>query len=205
MNAMSTRRVSSTRSACSPTAAWVSPRTRPPSRCRVTVGMADSRAAIGTELVTTTRSRSAGSRAATRAVVVPASNSTLPPAEREELGGGAGDGVLVIGAGGLAFVDAGLDDVQRADRHGAAVHPAQHAGPVQHGEVAAHRLGGDGVGLGQFGHRGAAPATSPARRSPADVPPGTRRSVLCGICVAWMDVDICCFTPVRVDLSRYLL
>ena len=60
MNAMSTRSVSSTRSVCSPTAAWVRPRTRPPSSCRETDGMAASRAAIGTELVTTTSSRSAG-------------------------------------------------------------------------------------------------------------------------------------------------
>ena len=42
-------------------------------------GIAASRAAMGTELVTTTSSRSVGSRAAMRAVVVPASSSTLAP------------------------------------------------------------------------------------------------------------------------------
>ena len=78
------------------------------------------------------------------------------PAEGKELGGGRGDGVLVFGAGGLALTDAGLDEVQRTDRHGAAVHPSQDARLVQDGEVAAHRLGGDVVGLRQFGHRGTA-------------------------------------------------
>ena len=79
MNAMSTRSVSSTRRACSPTAACVTPRTRPPSSCSDTDGIAASRAATGTELVTTTSSRSAGNWAAMRAVVVPASSSTLAP------------------------------------------------------------------------------------------------------------------------------
>ena len=41
--------------------------------------MVASRAAMGTEFVTATTSRSGGSMPATRAVVVPASNSTLAP------------------------------------------------------------------------------------------------------------------------------
>jgi len=112
--------------------------------------MAASRAAIGTELVTTISSRSAGNWAAMRAVVVPASSSTLAPAERKELGGGRGDGVLVFGAGGLPLTDTGLDEVQRTGRHCAAVHPPQYARLVQDGEVSPHRLGGDVVGLCQL-------------------------------------------------------
>ena len=41
-------------------------------------------------------------------------------------------------------------------RRNAAVHPSQHAGLVQEREVAAHRFGGDVVGLRQFSHRGTA-------------------------------------------------
>ena len=77
------------------------------------------------------------------------------PAEREELGRGRGDGVLVFGAGVLAFTDAGLDEPQGPHGNGAAVHPPHQPGAVQDGQVAADRLGGDVVGLGQFGHRGA--------------------------------------------------
>ena len=51
--ATSTRRSCSARMVASPTAVCVMPRTRPPSTCRVTPGLADSRAAIGTELVAT--------------------------------------------------------------------------------------------------------------------------------------------------------
>ena len=156
MNAMSTRSVSSTRSACSPTAAWVRPRTRPPSSCRETdrhgrepggdrhrVGHHDQ-LAVGRQLGRD--ARGGGARVEQHAGA----------AAGKELGGGRGDGVLVLGAGGLALADAGLDEVQRTDRHGAAVHPSHDAGLVEDGEVAAHRLGGDVVGLRQLGHRGAA-------------------------------------------------
>ena len=91
-----------------------------------------------------------------RAVVVPASSSTLRPAQREELGGGGGDGVLVVGAGGLPLADARFDEVQRARRNRAAVDAADDAGLVERGQVAAHGLGGDVVGLGELGDRGAA-------------------------------------------------
>ena len=63
--------------------------------------------------------------------------------------------VLVFGAGVLALADAGLDEPQRRARNGAAVHPAHQPGAVQDREVAADGLGGDVVGLGQFGDRGA--------------------------------------------------
>ena len=155
MNATSTRRLSSTRSACSPTAAWVMPRTRPPSSCSDTVGTAASRAAMGTELVTTrARGRSAAGRRCGGGGAGVQQHARA--AQGEELGRGRGDGVLVVGAGGLPLADARFDEVQGARGHGAAVHPAQHAGLVEHGEVAAHGLGGDVVGLSQFGHRRAA-------------------------------------------------
>ena len=112
-------------------------------------------AAIGTELVTTIRSRSVGSRAAMRAVVVPASSSTRPPVAGTKSTAARGDRVLVVGAGGLALADAGFDEVQRAGRHCAAVDPSQHAGLVEDGQVAAHGFGGDVVGLGELGDRGA--------------------------------------------------
>ena len=89
-------------------------------------------------------------------MVVPGVEQHAGAAEREELGRGRGDGVLVFGAGDLALADAGLDEVQCPHRDGAAVHPAHQPGAVQDGEVAADRLGGDVVGLGQLGDRGAA-------------------------------------------------
>ena len=72
--------------------------------------MLASRAAIGTELVTTVSSRSDGNVAAIRPVVVPASSSTVAPLEQKESSRGRGDGVLVLGAGVLAFTDTGLDE-----------------------------------------------------------------------------------------------
>ena len=74
----------------------------------------------------------------------------------QQLGGGGRDGVLVLGPGGFAFAHAGLDEVERAHRNRAAVHSPQHPGLVQGGEIAPDRLGGDVVGLRQFGDRGAA-------------------------------------------------
>ena len=56
----------------------------------------------------------------------------------------------------MRYSTASLDQVQRADRDGAAVHPPDDARLVQYGEVAAHGLGGDLVGLRQLGDRGAA-------------------------------------------------
>jgi hypothetical protein len=125
------------------------------------------------------------------------------PAEGEELGGGCRDGVLVFGAGVLAFADARLDQSQRPHGNGAAVHPAHQAGPVKRCEVPAHGLGGHVVGVGQFGHRGA---------TLADHQRGDRLLTLFGIHgapVVWvrvrLDVDICCFTTERVDLSMVSL
>ena len=62
--------------------------------------------------------------------------------------------MFVAGPGGLAFIDAGFDQVQRPDRHRTAVHPPQQAGPVENGQIPPHRLGGDVVGLRQIGNRG---------------------------------------------------
>jgi hypothetical protein len=73
--------------------------------------------------------------------------------QREEFGRGPGDGLLVVGSGDLPLVDAGFHHMQGADRDGAAVNAAYQPGPVQGGQVATHRLGGDVVGLGQFGDR----------------------------------------------------
>ncbi len=205
MNAMSTRRVSSTRSACSPTAAWVTPRTRPPSSCSDTVGMVASRAAIGTELVTTTSSRSVGRCVGdARRWWCRRRAARWPPLSGKNSRGRRGDGVLVVGAGGVALADAGFDEVQRPGRDGAAVDAAQHAGPVEGGEVAAHGLGRDVVGLGQLGDRGAALAASPA---------SDRLLALFGVhrapyadqsyvgYHADSNVDMVGFTPECVDLS----
>ena len=63
-----------------------------------------------------------------RAVVVPASSSTLPPLSGKNSVAARGDGVLVLGAGGLALADAGLDEVQRPRRDRAAVHAADTPG-----------------------------------------------------------------------------
>ena len=81
MKATSARSRDSASTVSSPTAAWVVERTRPGSRWRFTLGDPASRAAIGTALVTTVSCRSRGSIIASRAVVVPASSSTLPPVD----------------------------------------------------------------------------------------------------------------------------
>src|SRR6267378_2059403 len=196
MNATSTRGVSSTRSVCSPTAAWVRPRTRPPRSCRETDGMAASRAAIGTELVTTISSRSAGNWAAMRAVVVPASSSTLAPPS----------GKNSVAAAAMAFL-CSERVVSRSPTPGSTRCSAR-AGTappctrlVQDGEVSPHRLGGDVVGLCQLGHR----RTAMRHHQRSD-----RLLTLFGVheapfvwVLAQLDVDIVGFTTVRVDLSRY--
>ena len=54
--------------------------------------------------------------------------------------------------GAVPLAEAGLDQGERRPgRHGAAVHAAEHAGPLEHGEVAPHGLGGDAEPLGDRG------------------------------------------------------
>ena len=53
----------------------------------------------------------------------------------------------------MPLAESGLDQGQGAGRHGAAVHAAQHPGPLEEGEVAADGLGGDAELLGDGGHR----------------------------------------------------
>ena len=117
--------------------------------------MPASRAAMGTEFVTTFSSRSDGRVGRDPAGRRPGVEQDAGPAEREELGRGRGDGVLVFGAGVLAFADAGFDEPQRPHGHGAAVHPAHQSRAVENGEVAPDGLGGDVVGFRELGHRGA--------------------------------------------------
>ena len=130
--------------------------------------MPASCAAIGTEFVTTVSSTVGRQRGSYPAGGGPRVDQHAGPAERKEVGRGRGDGVLVFGAGVLAFTDAGLDQPQCPHRYGAAVHPPHQPGAVQDREVATDRLGGDVVGLCQIGDRGATVRLSPMRRSLAD-------------------------------------
>ena len=88
--------------------------------------MAASRAAIGTELVTTTSSRSAGSRAAIRAVVVPASSSTLAPPSGKNSVAAAAMASLCSARVVSRSPTPGSTRCSARTGHGAAVHPPQH-------------------------------------------------------------------------------
>ena len=81
---------------------------------------------------------------ASRAVVVPASSSTLPPL-LGQLGRARPwrSGPSRSALGEVAVGDGELEHAQRRGGDGAAVHAADETGTLQGGEVAAHGLGGD--------------------------------------------------------------
>ena len=83
---------------------------------------------MGTEFVTMFSSRSDGSERGDPAGGGSRVEQHACAAQREELGRGRGDGVLVFGAGVLPLADAGFDQSQGPDGDGAAVH-SPHAGP----------------------------------------------------------------------------
>ena len=153
MKAMSTRRVSSTRSACSPTAACVMPADPAAEQLqghrRERGESCGDRHRVGDDDELAVGGHQSGDACGGGACV----QQHAGPAQWEELGRGGGDGVLVVGAGGLPLADARLDEVQRARGNRAAVHPADDAGPVECGQVAADGLGGDVVGLSELGDR----------------------------------------------------
>ena len=64
---------------------------------------------------------------------------------------GPRDAVLLVGGGGLALGEVGLE-VEPPGRDGAAVHPAHQAGPVECLQIAPYGLGGDLEGLGEREH-----------------------------------------------------
>ncbi len=72
---------------------------------------------------------------------------------RQVLGGGRGDPVLLRGLRPVPLADRPLQRGDRRDRDGAAVHPAQHPGPLEDREVTAHGLGRHAVRRRQVEHR----------------------------------------------------
>ena len=136
-------------------------------------GWSARRAAIGRLWVTTVSAASSGRAAARRATVVPASRIIVPSVG--QFGeGGLRDAVLLVGRGGLALGEVGLE-VETAGRDGAAVHPADEAGAVEGLQVAPDGLGGDLELLGQgqrrppgrrHGRAGGSPAAAPVRTCP---------------------------------------
>ena len=113
-------------------------------------GWSARRAATGRAWVTTVSEASSGMAAASRATVVPASRITLP-----SVGSSARAACAMrsfsSAAVRLALGEVGLE-VEPPGRDGAAVHPADEAGPVEGLQIAPDGLGGDLELLGEGQH-----------------------------------------------------
>ena len=84
--------------------------------------------------------------------MVPPSRMMLPFVPGRKSSAARGDPALLLGEPTGALAEAELDEGHSGDRHGAAVHAAQHARALQDGQVAPDGLGGDAELLGGCGH-----------------------------------------------------
>lgn len=113
-------------------------------------GWSARRAAIGRLCVTTVSVASSGRSPASRATVL-AGVEDHRALVRQLGDGGLCDAVLLVGRGGLALGEVGLE-VQPPGRYGTAVHPPQESRAVEGLQIAADGLRGDLELLGQREH-----------------------------------------------------